>query len=101
MVALQHDGLQQEEADAVAALLAAASGLSSEDMHTSSHYPAGTCLTNPNATGADHKAQIMASKQASTSFHLCPMPSTFSRKRRTYMYTSAVQQFETSYVHPN
>ncbi|KAL3149213.1 hypothetical protein ABBQ32_002039 [Trebouxia sp. C0010 RCD-2024] len=37
----QHDGLQQEEADAVAALLAAASGLSSEDMHTSSHYPAG------------------------------------------------------------
>lgn len=38
---MQHDGLQQEEADAVAALLAAASGLSSEDMHASSQYPAG------------------------------------------------------------
>ena len=37
---LQHDGLQQEEADAVAALLAAASGLSSEDMNASNQYPA-------------------------------------------------------------
>ena len=47
IVALQHDGLQQEEADAVAALLAAASGLSSEDMHASSLYPAGAFFTPP------------------------------------------------------
>ncbi|KAL0025228.1 hypothetical protein WJX77_008845 [Trebouxia sp. C0004] len=38
----QHDGLQQEEADAVAALLAAASGLSSEDMNASTPYPSGS-----------------------------------------------------------
>lgn len=38
---MQHDGLQQEEADAVAALLAAASGLSSEDMNASTPYPSG------------------------------------------------------------
>ncbi len=43
-VVLQHDGLQQEEADAVAALLAAASGLSSEDMNASTPYPSGLCL---------------------------------------------------------
>lgn len=43
-VALQHDGLQQEEADAVAALLAAASGLSSEDMNASTPYPSGPSL---------------------------------------------------------
>ena len=42
-MSLQHDGLQQEEADAVAALLAAASGLSSEDMNVSAQYP-GLCL---------------------------------------------------------
>jgi len=46
-VALQHDGLQQEEADAVAALLAAASGLSSEDMNASTPYPSGLCLPHP------------------------------------------------------
>ncbi len=46
-VALQHDGLQQEEADAVAALLAAASGLSSEDMNASTPYPSGPSLPHP------------------------------------------------------
>lgn len=46
-VALQHDGLQQEEADAVAALLAAASGLSSEDMNASTSYPSGPSLPHP------------------------------------------------------
>ena len=46
-VALQHDGLQQEEADAVAALLAAASGLSSEDMNASTPYPSGSPLPHP------------------------------------------------------
>ncbi len=43
-VALQHGGLQQEEADAVAALLAAASGLSSEDMNASTPDPSGSSL---------------------------------------------------------
>ena len=47
VVALQHDGLQQEEADAVAALLAAASGLSSEDMNASTPYPSGPSLHHP------------------------------------------------------
>ncbi len=46
-VALQHDGLQQEEADAVAALLAAASGLSSEDMNASTPYPSGPPRLHP------------------------------------------------------
>ena len=43
VLAVQHDGLQQEEADAVAALLAAASGLSSQDMDNSTPYPSGMC----------------------------------------------------------
>ena len=47
VLAMQHDGLQQEEADAVAALLAAASGLSSQDIDNSTPYPSGMLCMLP------------------------------------------------------
>ena len=69
-VALQHDGLQQEEADAVAALLAAASGLSSEDMNASTPYPSGLSLPHPCVKASTAFAHMKGHKPVATQMHI-------------------------------